>query len=54
LPIEDEMKNILNLNKIFTINHSFDHFIKFILSNQNKFSSKKNADKLIKILNDIS
>lgn len=57
LPIEDEMENILNLNKIFKINNSFDHFIKFISLNQNKFLSQKKVDKLnkfIKILNDIS
>lgn len=55
-PIEEEYKKIFNQGEIFFTNYSFDHLIKFISLNKNKFTSKIKIDKLnefIKILNSI-
>jgi hypothetical protein len=51
VPIESELKNILDSNKIFNLEYSTKYLKEFIKINKNKFNSKKNIYKLNNLIN---
>ena len=51
IPIESELKNILDSNKIFKLEYSTDYLKQFIEKNKNKFTSKKKVSKLNYLIN---